>query len=68
MARFGNTSWELDALPPDVLRGLIDEHVALEVDMDRLEARRESQEHDRELLTSVSSRWADVASFVGGAS
>jgi hypothetical protein len=65
LVEYGEDSWELDALPPDVLDGLVQSAIAGHVDMDRLEAAREAAEARRQLLVAVSNQWDDVANFVG---
>ena len=64
VAKFGYSSWELDALPPDMLGRLIEEEVFVLRDDERWEAAVAKQEHDRELLTTASERWAEVAEFL----
>ncbi len=49
--RFGNQSWELDALEPRVLRSLIDEHVRKYRDPDALEAVLAFERRDIETLS-----------------
>jgi hypothetical protein len=64
VAKFGYSSWELDALPPDMLGRLIEEEVATLRDDERWNAAKAKQEHDRELLTAVSERWDEVSEFL----
>lgn len=64
VAEYGSASWELDALEPTVLRGVIDEAIADVVEMDLLEAKREAQETERERLQKVSDRWDDVVELL----
>lgn len=60
----GESSWELDALDPDVISNLIEEHVA-EYRDDELYSERESIENtERKLLAEVSLRWEDVRALV----
>jgi|SRR5581483_9708245 len=58
--RFGNSSWELDALEPTVLVGLIREAIEEHRNMDAWESAVEREEEDRTLLTAASKRWDDV--------
>lgn len=60
IAEHGPSSWELDALDPDVLVALVESEVAGEVDMDMFEARRAEADRQRGQLRAVSDRWADV--------
>lgn len=63
--RYGNSSWELDALEPRVLHALINAEAELLIDSDRFEAKREREEKEREDLTACSDRWNDVLDFLG---
>jgi hypothetical protein len=63
--RFGEESWELDALAPDVLVALISEHVAEHTDQTRVDALQEEEDRDREALTVLGDRWDDVRAFLG---
>lgn len=62
--KFGESSWELDALEPKVIDKLIDDAVKKVVNMDRWNAALAHEEHSRIVLTKVSDRWASVADFV----
>ena len=63
--RFGDLSWELDALEPTVLAGLIRDAVAELRDDDLWgEAVTQEDEH-RRLLADVSGRWDEVKEFLG---
>jgi hypothetical protein len=66
VAEHGYESWELDALEPRVLAGLIDEAIADVVDMDLLEERRGDQERERERLQAVSDQWDEVVDLLEG--
>lgn len=65
--RYGGNSWELDALEPTVLSGLIDETVTAHRD-ERLwdEAVRLEEQH-RADLRSAAKRWGDVTRYLKGA-
>jgi len=63
--QYGESSWELDALDPDVLVDLIDSEIAGEVDMDRYEARRDEADRQREQLAAVSDRWDEIVTYLG---
>lgn len=65
IALHGNTSWELDALSPVTLEGLIEEHVSGLMDAEDFDAAvaREIAEQDR--IKAVSRRWDEVEEFVG---
>lgn len=66
VAEHGSSSWELDALEPTVLDGLIDGAIAEIVDMDLLDEKRRSQETERDRLQAVSDRWLDVVELLEG--
>lgn len=64
LAEHGPDSWELDALPPDVLAGLITDHVEELRDFDTWIAGMEAQDSHRGLLREVSDRWPDVVAYL----
>lgn len=53
VAMYGNQSWELDALPPDVLDALISEEIGLLVDFDRFEQARADEEEYRDRINRL---------------
>ena len=53
MDRYGTVSVELDALPPDVLRGLVRERVEEHMDSRRLEVLKLAEREEREGLASL---------------
>lgn len=63
MLEFGDESWELDALDPETLEALIDEHVATvrEDDVWEENTRRENQQKHQ--LEAVREHWDRVAEF-----
>jgi hypothetical protein len=64
LVEYGSESWELDALPPDVLSTLIrDEAMAL-VNDELWLGIEEREAEETELLERVSARWADVRELV----
>jgi hypothetical protein len=64
MRRFGDESWELDALEPQVLDDLISQEVEGELLGGAWNEREELQEQQREQLTLVSRHWAKVQEYV----
>lgn len=66
--QYGESSWELDALPPDVIDRLIEDEIQKLVDHDAWAQSEAKQEESREILTAVSSRWVEVRAFLEGAS
>lgn len=64
--QFGPSSWELDALEPTVIDGLIEFELESLLDRAQWEATAETEDRNRELLQAVSDRWDDVVEFFGG--
>lgn len=62
--KYGEESWELDALDPDVLSSLIRDEAAKHTNEDKQQARIDEQEEGKELLTEVSVRWEEVVDFL----
>lgn len=60
----GNKSWELDALEPTVLAGLVRKHVSQFIDQDLYDDQITRQTKERKQLQKVSERWIDVEKFV----
>ncbi len=60
----GTSSWELDALEPTVLAGLIRDEVYAVRDVDLLEARLAIQQQEQDILERTTGRWADVVEFL----
>lgn len=65
IAEFGPESWELDALEPAVIVGLIRSTILGVRDADAWDAQVEQEETHRTLLQSTSDRWDDVVDFLG---
>ena len=51
--KFGNESWELDALPPDVLHQLIEQAILNVLDVEKMNDVLEKEQIDKELLTGL---------------
>jgi hypothetical protein len=66
IARFDASSWELDALNPEVLDALIGDEIAALRDLGLWEAGHAAQERARAVLTAASRRWGEVAGFLDG--
>jgi hypothetical protein len=64
IAEFGAESWELDALNPEVLVGLVRENILAHMNFKLWEEQRDRQEEERALLTCTSENWAEVSNFV----
>ncbi len=63
--RFGEESWELDALEPSVIVDLIREAVQDRIDWDAWEEALERQRTGRDQLGKVSRRWDSVVAYLG---
>lgn len=61
---YGDDSWELDALTPDVMNGLISEAVTALRDEDTWNEMVEQEEKEKAQLQDVSSRWEEVVEFI----
>lgn len=59
IAQYGESSWELDALPPDVIANLVKKHVNLLTDQGKRSQLLELQEEQREKLQDVVDNWED---------
>jgi hypothetical protein len=64
--RFGQTSWELDALEPKVLDRLISSTIERYVDVDRWQETETEEEDRRSILSKLHSNWSEVSDFVRG--
>lgn len=62
--RFGDSSWELDALDPTTLDTLIGDEIAQWRDDRQWDRDTEAMEKERSLLTAVSRRWDEVREFI----
>lgn len=62
--RFGDSSWELDALEPTVLVGLIQAAIDSVKDPDIWDESAQSEEQQRQVLVQASDRWTQVAEFL----
>lgn len=58
--RFGRDSWELDALDPNVIVGLIRDAIEAVLDRDEWDAALAHQQQARDQLAAIAGRWADV--------
>jgi hypothetical protein len=61
---YGDESWELDALEPNVIVDLVRRAVEAHTDADKMAARREEVEHERLELTAASNHWSDVVAHM----
>jgi hypothetical protein len=61
---FGPESWELDALEPTVLNGLIVPEIRSRIDADMWNERRALQQHGRDTLRAIRRHYADVTTYL----
>jgi hypothetical protein len=64
ISRYGQSSWELDALEPSMLDQLIEDQIWAYRDVDLWDEATTAMERERSLLEAVSARWDDVARLV----
>jgi hypothetical protein len=62
---YGTSSWELDALEPRVLVGLVRHHVEEVMDPLAWEEATDAQEIAQDALRAVGLRWDEVVSHLG---
>lgn len=65
--RFGDESWELDALDPATLDALITAEIEAVRDEARWEELADQEEEHRRLLASAARRWSELVEVLGGA-
>jgi len=56
---YGVSSWELDALAPKVMAGLVEDKILEYLDMDLWNAVVEAEESDKERLMEIAKEWGD---------
>lgn len=61
---YGDESWELDALPPDVLDALITSEIEETLDRVRYDAIEAREDEERALIGEASDRWDEVVDFL----
>lgn len=64
LERFGETSWELDALSPKVIADLIDAEVRKHIDVDRWNSVRQRERENRAMIAKIGQHSAAVFDFV----
>lgn len=62
--RFGDLSWELDALEPKIITSLIHKEIIEHSDMDLFKARVELQEEQKSLLVNCSENWEKIVQYI----
>jgi len=64
ISRYGNQSWELDALDPTTLDALITATIDDYRDPDQWDTDTDAMDADRDLLTEAANRWHEIASYL----
>lgn len=64
MDLYGDESWELDALSPEILDDLIEQHIVEHTDLMLLDAKLEEEKAMRRNLTKASTHWHVVDRFL----
>lgn len=64
--KYGDESWELDALEPTVIGGLIRSAVEARRDLKQWKTDTKEENEHRESLKRVASRWSDVCDYLTG--
>jgi hypothetical protein len=66
IAEYGDESWELDALPPDVLSGLVRTHVEGMIEDQAWDDAQEREQDGQRLLRQASARWEEIVDSLNG--
>jgi hypothetical protein len=64
IAEFGTSAWELDALEPTVVNGLIRDSSIPLIDLDLMQEKRDQEESDKLILQATSSRWEEIVDYL----
>lgn len=64
IARFGESSWELDALDPSVLDELLRTKITALIELDTWDAAQKTEKKKRALLEDAADRWGTVEKFL----
>lgn len=64
VVEYGNNSWELDALDPATLAGVIRDAVESHLDLNLFDEAEARQEEERSELVEVAGSWAEVVCFL----
>ena len=61
IARYGDESWELDALDPATLNELIQDAIREYLDQDLFDERVDQEEDERREIMTISTSWSDIS-------
>lgn len=62
--KYGELSWELDALEPKVLVDLIETSIIKHLDMDAFKARECQEREERDFLLKAANQWSSITQFL----
>jgi len=62
--KFGDSSWELDALEPTILQELIRDAINDVIDRDKWKESRDYEETERQSLRNIADRYEDIVDFI----
>lgn len=63
---FGEDTWELDALEPAVLEGLVEEAILARLDRSLWDERVAREQQEKAILTSLADNWPDIVEYMQG--
>lgn len=58
--KFGQSSWELDSMPPEVINEILEENILEVLDIEQFEKLRDEETENRDLLKRVAKDWTQV--------
>lgn len=64
ISKYGKKSWELDALSPSIIDGIISEEIESLIDQNLWDEVEEEEAEKRKLLASIYDRWDEVRPFL----
>lgn len=66
IARFGDESWEVEALRPRLLEAVIETEIKALIDHDLWNENKAAEEHNQAILVAIRDRWDEVEEMFGG--
>lgn len=67
LAKYGEKSWELDAVSPEELVRIIEREIEKVVDVDQFNAQVKAEREGREVYERLSENWTDIRDLAAGA-
>lgn len=62
--KFGETSWELDALGPKVIPDLIEENILKILDVNMFNERKRQMKEERDFLLKAANQWSNITQYL----